>query len=112
MKHYEKYTIKNSTFYFKPFAIIDLTKPHFKKDENIFLIEKIIELKKIDYENFSTDLCVDRWFIEDNADLLRIVNDVWHCIFVHQVGCTSGILVMSDGYAYPRWAACYDEAGL
>ena len=80
--------------------------PHLPKWRKPYKIEQEIELGKIDYENFITDLCVDRWFIEKYMQLCRIDNDgVWHCIFVMQKGRTDGVLVMSEGEVFPKWAA-------
>ena len=88
------------------FRLEDLRRPHLVKHQKPYVIEKTVQLAKIDYENFITDLCVDRWFIEENAKLCRIDDDdVWHCIFVQQQGRTDGVLVMPEGQDFPKWAA-------
>lgn len=100
--------MKYPTAYFvsMPFRIEDLKRPHLAKHRKPYVIEKTVELAKIDYENFVTDLCVDRWFIEDNVDLCRVDNEsVWHCIFVRQNGKKEGVLVMPEGRDFPKWAA-------
>lgn len=99
---------ENPTAYFVslPFRIEDLQRPHLANHRKPYVIEKTVELAKIDYENFITDLCVDRWFIEENAGLCRIDDDgVWHCILVRQRGKMDGVLVMPEGCDFPKWAA-------
>lgn len=88
-----------------PFAVDDLKKPHNPMDEQRFVIVKTVDLAQIDYENFITDLCVDRQFIEDNAEVMRIADGEYQCIFVRQKGKSDGILVMSDGNDFPKYAA-------
>ncbi len=89
-----------------PFRIDDLLVIYHPKYAVPYIIEKIISIPAIDYENFITDLCVDRWFIEDNASLCRIDSDgIWHCILVKQRHRDDGVLVMSDGRVFPFWAA-------
>jgi len=89
-----------------PRNLTDLKRLHFVSDEKPYAIEIKFILNKIDYENFTTDFYADRWFIEDFADLCKVDSDgIWHCIFVKQYGKTDGVLVMSDGYVYPKWAA-------
>jgi hypothetical protein len=98
-------------FVFKPSRLDDLKRLHPIDARKPYIIENTVELARIDYENFITDLCVDRWFIEENASLCRVDDSgVWHCILVCQKGRSDGVLVMSDGYDYPRWAAYLAEA--
>ncbi len=78
-----------STAFFvrRPFTIEDLRKPHPHKEEKPFAVVKTIGLSKIDYENFIADLCVDRWFIEENKQLCCIdTNGVWRCLLVRRRG--------------------------
>lgn len=89
-----------------PFRQEDLRRPHLPGRRRLYVIEKKVELDEIDYENFVTDLCVDRWFIEENAARLYIDKDgVFHCLLVCRHGHKEGILIMSEGFDYPRWAA-------
>lgn len=100
--------MSEATAYFVrlPRRLEDLRKPHFVSDEKPYVIEKTIALAAIDYENFVTDLCVDRWFIEENRDLCRVdENGVWRCILVKQRNRRDGVLVMSGGSDFPLWAA-------
>lgn len=89
-----------------PHRIEDLMRPHLPEQRKPFVVERKVSLGKIDYENFITDLCVDRWFIEKYSRLCHIDEaGVWHCVLVKQNGASDGILVMSDGAVYPKWAA-------
>lgn len=89
-----------------PSRIKDLMRPHFSERQKPYIVEKEIMLGKIDYENLITDLCVDRWFIEKYTHLCQIDgNGVWHCILAMQRGKPDGILIMSDGRVFPKWAA-------
>jgi hypothetical protein len=76
------YDFQNTAFFVKqPFQIEDLRCPHFLEQRQPYVIEKTIDLARIDYENLITDLTVDRWFIEENKRLCRIDDDgVWHCL--------------------------------
>ena len=89
-----------------PFRIEDLIRPHLSEWVKPYIVETEIRLGKIDYENFITDLCVDRWFIEKYTHLCSIdENGVWHCLLVSQKGKSEGVLVMSEGRVFPKWAA-------
>lgn len=89
-----------------PARIEDLRRPYLHTEQNMYIIEKTVLLKKIDYENFITDLCVTRWFLEENAYLCSLDEDrVMHCLFVRRKGKNDGILVVSDANGYAAWAA-------
>ena len=91
-----------------PFTIEDLRRPHSPTERKPYIIEEEIELAKIDYENLITDLCVDRWFVEKHTDRCIIDNDgVYHCILVVQKGKSNGVLIMSEGEVFPKWAAYF-----
>lgn len=107
------YDFQNTAYFVRhPFTIKDLRVPHLYNRRKPFAIEKTVTLGKIDYENFITDLCVERWFIEENRHLCRVDGDgVWHCILVRQRGSQDGVLVMSEGEEYPKHAAYYPGSG-
>lgn len=89
-----------------PFAIEDLRRPYLAGDEVEYVIEKTIFLGKIDYDNFAADMCVERWFIEENAALCSIDEiEIWHCILVTRKGLGEGVLVMSEGLGFPKYSA-------
>lgn len=87
-----------------PRIIEDLMLPHPVEWERPYAIVKTIKLTKIDYENFITDMIVDRQFIEDNAELC-LQGNVWNCIFVQQRGRKDGVLVLPTDQSYVGWAA-------
>jgi len=82
-----------------------------RKCAKLYIIEKTIELSKIDYENFTTDLLADRQFITDNRDLMFCdADNVWHCLLVIQSGKPdTGILVESKKFEFPLYAALYQK---
>ena len=69
-------------------------------------IVKDIRLQPIDFENFYTDMTVERQFIEDSAALCDN-GEIKKCIFVHGRNAAEGILVLPDPNekAYVGWAA-------
>ena len=92
----------------RPRTIGDLMQPHLYKHEREYQIVKTIELGKIDYENFITDMLVDRQFIEDSAALCS-QGGVWKCLLIRQHGCSDGILVMPEGGCYVGGAARFPD---
>jgi hypothetical protein len=45
-----------------------------------YVIEKVIALSKIEFENLSSDLIMPRQFIADNIPLMTVdANNFWHC---------------------------------
>lgn len=100
---------QNTAFFVKrPFRIEDLRRPHFPEQRRPYVIEKTIELARIDYENLIADLTVERRFIEENKRLCRIDDDgVWHCLLARQRGKTEGVLIMPQGQDYPKFVAYY-----
>lgn len=93
-----------------PFRLEDLRRPHLISDEKSYVVVKTITLNVIDYENFVTDLTVERWFIEENRALCRVdANGLWNCLLVRRRGSLDGVLVMSDDSDYPLWAAYLEQ---
>lgn len=71
-----------------------------------YVIAKEIELGKTEYDNFITDFCVTRWFIEENTHFCGTdKTDVWHCLLVKEKGQPGGVLVMPHGSEFPKWTA-------
>ena len=87
----------------RPHTIEDLLQPHLFEKKQEYRIVKTIELGKMDYENFITDMLADRQFIEDSAALCS-QGEVWKCLLIRQRGCSDGILVMPEGGCYVDWA--------
>ena len=92
----------------RPRVIEDLIQPHLFEQEREYQIVKTIELGKMDYENFITDMLAARQFIEDNAGLCS-QGEVWKCLLIRQRGCSDGILVMPEGGCYVGWAALAND---
>ena len=88
----------------RPRTIEDLLQPHLFEQEREYRIVKTIELGKMDYENFITDMLADRQFIEDNAGLCS-QGEVWQCLLIRQRGCREGVLVMAENRCFVGWAA-------
>lgn len=87
-----------------PRTIDELRVPHFPQRERPYEIVKIIELSRMDYENFSTDLLVSRQFIEEHANFCG-EGEVFRCLFVCHCGHEDGILVLPERGGYVKWAA-------
>ena len=87
-----------------PRTISDLMQPRLHKHEWEYQIVKTIELGKMDYENFITDMLADRQFIEDSAALCS-QSEVWQCLLIRQRGCREGVLVMPENRCFVGWAA-------
>ncbi|MBR3739615.1 MAG: hypothetical protein IKN04_04040 [Clostridia bacterium] len=104
---------KEGTAYFikYPRVIEDLLVLHDVSDEARYEIVKEIRLQPIDYENFYTDMTVERQYIEDSADLCDD-GEIKKCLFVHGRSVKEGILVLPDPSenAYVGWAAYIREA--
>lgn len=89
---------------------IDELMTEYPEDEGKeYVIEKTIELPKVEYENFASDLRPERGFIEKNKDLCRIESDIFHCVLVREQDESEGVLVMSDGENFPFLVALYNE---
>lgn len=88
----------------KPRTIEDLTQLHFIEQERQYEIVKTVELDKINYENFITDMLADRQFIEDNAALCSR-GEIWKCLLIRPRGQTGGVLVMPESGCCVGWAA-------
>ena len=86
-----------------PRTIGDLMIPHLLEQERQYEIVKTVELEKIDYENFITDMLADRQFIEDNAALCSR-GEIWKCLLIRQSGQTGGVLVMPESGCFVGWA--------
>lgn len=87
-----------------PRVLEDLCVPHLPEQERPYEIVKMVRLRKIDYENFVTDMVADRQFIEENAALCGR-GRVWKCMTVCQRGGTEAVLVMPEDGCYVGWAA-------
>lgn len=71
------------------------------------IIDTII-VGKNEYEKFLQCFNNNCFFIYEYIDRMKIVNNIWQCILVKSKGF-EGILIMSDGYQYPRFTALFFE---
>jgi len=76
-----------------------------------YVVEKVIALSKIEYENVSFDLLMPRQFIADNIPLMTVdANNFWHCLLVVQKGSEdTGILIESRKKQAPTYTALYKK---
>lgn len=110
----EPLVIQNLLFARKPIDLDDAIywEREYEKTD-IAVVEKVVVLSHNDFVKFRDDLNSDRAFIAENLDDMRIDKDGrWHCLLVIGAGETDGILVQSEGFTYPRYAARLEDADL
>ena len=93
----------------KPSRLNNLLKPHRIEEEVPYEVVKTILLSQIDYENFATDLTVDREYIEQNALFCGIRDGMWECLLIQQENAKGGILVMPEDRHWVGYAAYYGK---
>jgi|GEM_PF-1207931 len=78
-----------------------------------YVVEKVIALSKIEFDNACADLLADRKFVEDNIPLMTVdANNFWHCLLVVQKGNEDiGILIESRKKNSPTYTALYKKQG-
>ncbi|MDP4119407.1 MAG: hypothetical protein Q8873_09540 [Bacillota bacterium] len=78
-----------------------------------YVVEKVIALSKIEYENVSFDLLMPRQFIADNIPLMTVdANNFLHCLLVVQKGNEDiGILIECRKKQVPTCTALYKKQG-
>ena len=101
---------RTGSAFFVPFprVLSDLKQPHLLEAEQPYEIVQTIILGKMDYDNFCTDMKVDRQFIEDYSELCG-TGPIWKCLFVHQRDKSDGILVVPTDGCYVKFAAYITE---
>ena len=67
-----------------------------------------VELGAVDYENFISDMLVEREFLESAAGLCSAGEIIW-CIKVSQKGCSDSVLVVPRKNCFIGWAAYISE---
>jgi hypothetical protein len=73
-------------------------------------IVSTIYLDKNNFVEFLGDFRRNQKFIYENIPNMKIINSIWNCI---EVKCdNNSVLVMSDGYQYPRFVALKDMLSL
>lgn len=93
----------------RPRRLEDLQCPHLIDKERPYHTVTAVQLPKIDYENFITDMLADRQFIEDYGKRCK-AGDVWECLLVQQRGRSDGVLVLPEQGCFVSWAAYYPGA--
>lgn len=82
-----------------------LTLPRNREDD-LFLVEKVINLASKDFAVYANMLLTDQPFITDNRDLMCVDEaGCWHCILVQDEAAGCGLLICADGYDYARYSA-------
>ena len=94
-------------FVVRPRTIDDLRRPHPLEKEQPYEVVKVINLARIDYTNFITDMLADRQFLEDNASLCG-KEEVIRCLLVKHRKTDDGILVVPDEAWVDIAAVYYD----
>ena len=100
-----------ANFVERPRRLEDLQRPHLIDKERPYHIVTAVQLPKIDYENFITDMLADRQFIEDYGKRCKAGN-VWDCLLVQQRGHTDGVLVLPEQDCFVSWAAYVPEVSI
>lgn len=78
-----------------------------------FEIEEVVELSMDEFERFRKNMGENYDFISVNANKYRVdENGVGHCLLVLGKGQADGILIISEGYSYPRHTALLTQAKL
>lgn len=100
-----------ATAYFvhHPRTIQDLMLLHALDEERPFVIVQKIYLPMIDYENFLTDMTVDRGFIEENAAKCERGNVVKQCLYVYSRDSQKDVLVVPEEGRWVGEAAFYNR---
>ena len=91
-----------------PRMVDDLIVLHNVADEQPYEIVKTIRLQAIDFENFITDMTVDRQFIMDSAALCDN-GAIKKCLLICGHDPAFGILVIPEAKCYVGWAAYIRE---
>lgn len=68
-------------------------------------IEKVVELTPNEFAKLRITPLEDQSFIVGNRHFMFSRDSVMHCLLALGQGSHDGVLVMSDGYDYPRYAA-------
>ena len=73
-----------------------------------FRIISSVNLDKLAYEKFCSNFKKSYSFLYPFIDSSRVSGDVWDCVLIKHESDVS-ILVMTNGYQYPRFVAVLDE---
>lgn len=102
-----KYTNRVPICFHRKIGSLDeiLRLPRNREDDR-FVVEKIVELSTADFDRFASNLLSPMLFLPYGDDRFQVLNDgAWHCLLVHDAEKNRGMLVDSSGYDYARYAA-------
>ena len=89
-----------------PSRVDDLHRLHLLTDRVPYVVVTVVTLSRIDYENFITDMTVERDYLEKRAHLCRPrPHGPFRGILVRQRGRTDGVVVLPDPAGFVLWAA-------
>lgn len=103
----EKYTDRVPIRFHKKTGSLDeiLRLPRNREDDR-FVVEKIVELSSKDFDRFAKNLLAPMPFLPFGDDTYKMLDDgAWHCLLVHDAEKNRGMLVDSSGFDYARYAA-------
>lgn len=96
-------------FIFTPRNGEEFQQPHLIDHEKPYRIVGNIALSSIDYENFETDMLVERKYLEPYEECCR-TGEIYACVLVHKKADDQhGFLVIPDSGGYIQCAAWYDR---
>jgi hypothetical protein len=101
---------KRAFFVKYPSRIEHLRRLHLLTEERPFSIVGRVLLPRIDYENFITDMTVERQFLEKWARCRARRDGARPCGLVRQRGRRDGVLVVPDREGFVIWAAYVRDA--
>ena len=96
--------MEHAYFVRRPRTAADLTVLHPLEAEQAYEIIGWVRLSKLDYENFITDMLVERAFL---SPFVHLCGETPHmkCVCVERIGHIGGILVVTEKTAHVKWAA-------
>lgn len=68
-------------------------------------IEKVVELTAAEFSKLKITPLEDQAFIAENKNCMFSKDDVMHCLLALVQGSNDGVLIESEGYRYPHYAA-------
>lgn len=94
-------------FYRKAVDLRELKESRFPGERWKVQVEQVVELPKGDFDVFAENLCEYHTFIETSAERVYFdeQRDCAHCLLVTTPEQKEGILVVSEGFSYARYAA-------
>ncbi len=68
------------------------------------VVERVVELSPARYARFAGNLLSDYEFLREHQNRMYVdTQGVWHCLLVKAQGAKDGILVNTEGAAFPRY---------